>query len=136
MLAAGATIFGILRGPGARWNRIATQSEILQRLPDGSAKTALLAIIEDEITSIRTNADARRDWPMFIASLIIAPVLVVGAIGFGLHDRWWGSVLGVALGLLAVLFIYGIFEAAAKVPRDDKGHRIPSETTEDGSPRA
>lgn len=57
---------------------------------------------------------------MLVVPLIATPVLAFFAIGLGFNGEWWGILSGLALGF-AIVFAYGIFETAAKVPRNDKG---------------
>lgn len=125
LIVAVVAVVGALRGPGRRLERLKAEAELLRLLEPGTeAHTAVQRIVDKHASEVETLISARRDWGMFAASVILAPVCTWGAIQFADWGGWIGWPLAMVAGLFAVLFVYGIFETWALVPRDAKGKRI------------
>lgn len=126
VVPAVATVVGLGRGPGALRSRLKHDVDLVEKLPDGSgAQEKLLTHIEGQITRIsKLETDATRDWSSFVLAIVSAPSLGVLTIYLAGREHWLAWIAAVFSGLLALVFVYGIFESAQRVPRDKKGHRV------------
>ena len=114
------------RGPGALRDRIKHDVELVEKLPDSRARDGMLDLVEREVRDLnRFDATASRDLPMFGLSLVSAPLLGYLTLWL-IRDQhgWWTVPTAVVSGLLALLFVYGIFETGQRVPRDKGGKRL------------
>lgn len=99
--------------------------ELLEKLPEGSeARTLMLDHVAAQTRRLTSQQTGSRDLPTFVVSLLAAPVLGLLAIYLWQRGHWWGVPLAVFVGLLGVIFMYGIFESGQRVPRDAKGKRV------------
>jgi hypothetical protein len=116
----------LVRGPGALRSRIKHDIELLVQLPESApARDALLSIINSDIETLGAYHTAKRDWSMFVVAIICAPLLGYLAVWLVVEqDGWWTVPVAFVSGLFAVIFVYGIFEAGERVPRDEHGKRI------------
>jgi hypothetical protein len=121
-----AALLANARGPGVQRARVRHDAELLEKLPaDSSAREALLEHIEHQVRAItETERNGSRDPAMLAFALFVTPPLGYLAIWLFQRGTWWGILGGGLSATLAALFVYGIFETAAKVPRDAKGKRI------------
>ncbi len=121
-------IVGLARGPGALRSRLKHDIELLEKLPEGSEPHAvMLDHISAQVHRMTAREDtASRDWPMFVVSVIAAPGLGLMSVYLWQQHHWWGILLASLSGLLAVIFLYGLFETGQRVPRDSRGKRIPA----------
>lgn len=111
------------KGPGALRSRLKHDVELIEKVPESDARTALLDLVQSEIHALRRwEVDARRDWTSFVFALICAPSFGFLTIWLVQQDDWW-SWLSVLTGTLSLVLLYGIFESAQRVPRDKKGRR-------------
>jgi len=119
-------VVGLTRGPSRLRGAIRHDAETLKDLPqDGAAARAMEDLLVQQIEQLnrRSSPDATRDWPMLVVALVASPLLGWLAVGlFARGGALWGT-LAVGVGTMALLFLYGIFEAGQKVPRDNKGFR-------------
>ncbi len=98
--------------------------ELAEKLPDSEARTALLDLVYSDVQALRRyDLEARRDVPMLVVALIAAPLLGYLTIWVIRQDGWWVLPAAVFSGVATLLFVYGIFESAQRVPRDQKGRR-------------
>lgn len=117
------TLVGLTRGPGAMRSRLKHDVEVLEKLPAGTeARTryeAYLAIQVERFAKLET--ESRRD----IQGLVIAGFLVVGVGAIALYcfalEGWWWWICGVVLSVFAIAGLSTMFEAAQRVPRNEKG---------------
>lgn len=125
-LPAIAALAGLSRGPGRLRANLKHDAEILAKLPpDSSAYAALLRLVEAQVARMaKLETEATRHWSMFVVALLVTPLLGWLTIWLVQTATWWSILLAAPVGLLAIVFVYGIFETAQKVPRDSKGKRI------------
>jgi hypothetical protein len=116
-------IIGATRGPGALRARLKHDAELVKDFPDSDARTALLKLVEDDVEALRHFDSGSRNQSSL--ALAVAGTVLLGYLAIWLFARegWW-VILGALVGLLATVFLFGIFESAQKVPRDEKGKRI------------
>ena len=126
VVPAAATIIGLGRGPGALRSRLRHDVELVEKLPaDSTAQRKMLSHIESQIDRIsKLETEASRDVQSLVLALIFAPTLGILTLYLADRDHWLAWAAAVFSGLLALVFVYGIFESAQRVPRDQKGHRI------------
>lgn len=127
-LSAAATgvvsVVGVVRGTGRMRSRLKADAEIAAALPPGPARDRLIAHVEAGVTRlIEDESEKSRDWPMFIVAVLVAPSLVALTAWLILRGEWWSYLAAVPVALLAVLFIYGVFETGQRAKRDARGHR-------------
>lgn len=115
----------VARGPGILRTRLRHDLDILKELPDSAARDALLTHIDNEVSALVAYDKARRDVPMLVVSLALAPTSGYLASWLILtKDDWWALALGAVCAVVSILFLYGIFETGERVPRDKDGKRI------------
>lgn len=115
----------VARGSGVLRTRLRHDVEIVKDLPDSSARASLLTHINNEIAALVAYDKARRDLPMLIVALALAPTFGYLASWLILvKGEWWALALGVVCAVASVVFLYGIFEAGERVPRDTDRNRI------------
>lgn len=114
-----------MRGDGGRRNQIKADAEILVLLPkESKAYKDLESHIEGEVLQLRRWSSGKQNWTMFVFALVAAPLLGWSSFLFFARDVWWSYIAGVATTMLALVFLYGLFETGQRVPRDEKGKRI------------
>ena len=121
-------IVGLAQGPGRARSALRHEAETLKDLPTGGpAAKAMEARIVDQIEQLNqlTSRDARRDVPMLVVALIAAPLLGWLTINLYGRDGWQWKAAAVGAGVMALLFVYGVFESARRIPRDEKGRAKP-----------
>lgn len=115
---------GLLKSDGGRRTSIREEAEILKNLPEGSAAhKKMQSLLEAEISELADRRKWRRDWPMAIVSLILAPVFGYFAFWLIRQKTWLGWTLATPLTLIALLFLFGLFECIQLAPRNEKGIR-------------
>lgn len=120
-----ATLIRFLSGPSRSHSRLNAETEILSRLPeDSDLYRAMAEIVSESIEKLANARNGTRDIPMFVVSMFAAPGLTYLAIYLVQKREWWSWAVVIPVGILAILFIYGIFETAASVPRDKAGKRV------------
>ncbi len=126
------TVAGLVRGPGAKRESVREDAQTLALLPaDSKSYAAMERWLEEQIEFLRTfEKDASRDWPMFAVSVVAAPALAYATIELAVAGQWWQYVLAATTGMLAIVFVYGIFECAERVPRDKDRKRTQAAVTE------
>lgn len=127
------SLIGFARGPGALRSRLKHDAEVLEKIPaESSAHAGLLQLIEVQVDRIaKLETEASRNWNTFVGALVAAPVCFWGAAAIAASGPWLGAggvilrvVLAAAVGFVGVACLYGIFESAQRVPRDENGDRI------------
>ena len=126
-IVALASLIRMYRGTNRIHSALVAETEILSNLPkDSKLYNSMTQIVQRRIDQLEMTHSAKRDWPMLVVSLIVAPGLTYLTIWLAQQGTWWGWLIAVPAGTLAILFIYGIFETSAQVPRDKSGKRIPA----------
>lgn len=126
ILVAAATLARQLRGTSRLHAHLASEVEILSKLPPNSGLYASMSrIVQRRIDALETFNTAKRDWGMLAVSLVAAPGLTYLTIWLVQRDEWWGWIIAAPVGFLAAIFIYGVYETGTPAIRDDKGKRIP-----------
>ena len=115
-------LFAASIGKGTARERrdLAHDAEIAMKLPEGEARTAVLNLVELEARAL-ADTNRRRDVPMLVVSLVCAVGLGYLTTWLVTDPNWWRLMLAILTGTGALLFTYGVFECAQKVPRDSKG---------------
>lgn len=114
---------GATRGPGALRTAIRHDAETLKTLPaDSQSAKALKSFPAGQIERLAraSSEDVTRNVPMLVVAFLATPLLGWGAIALYQRGGMWVA-LAILMGMLAMLFLHGIFETAQKVPRDGKG---------------
>jgi hypothetical protein len=126
LVPAIVAVIGLARGPGQARAMLRFDVELLAKLPDSSAAhKRLLKQLDDRLAKFGDyEATASRDIPMLVVSIVTAPGLAYLAIWLTTRDEWWAIALAVPTATFSLLFLYGIFECAQRVPRDSKGKRL------------
>ena len=115
---------GLLKSDGGKRTSIHEESEILINLPEGSAAhKKMQSLLEAEIVELANRRKWRRDWPMAIVSLILAPSLGYLALWLTQQKTWWRWALATPVALFSFVFLYGLFECIQLAPRNEKGIR-------------
>lgn len=126
-IVALASLIRMYRGTNRIHGALATEAEILSNLPkDSKLYNSMAQIVQRRIDELERAHNAKRDWPMLVVALIVAPGLTYLTIWLAQQGTWWGWLSAVPAGTLGLVFIYGIFETSAQVPRDNNGKRIPA----------
>lgn len=128
MIALVAALLASSRGPGVIRSRLKHDAEVLEKLPESRARNDLIELLRDEIAVLRRYDQGRRDIPMMVVALLATPLLGYLTIWLAQLGKWWSIGLAIPFGLLALVFAYGIFETAQRVPRDSKGKRLTVDT--------
>lgn len=125
-LPALVALVGVLSGPGALRSKLRHDIEMLEKLPkDSSAHRRLLQYIDAQVERFANlETESSRDWNGLVGGFVSAVVLWAGFLYLIPMDTWWSWILGVLVGLFALVAMILIFESAAKVPRNPKGVRI------------
>lgn len=118
-------VLSATQGTGKERKIMAHDAEVASQLPEGPARNAVLALVERQAELLGDNS-RRRDTPMLVVSLLVATAAWYGTVWLFQLDQWWGYVLSLLCGIVGLLFTYGIFETAKRIPRDDKGHALTS----------
>nr|WP_146177678.1 hypothetical protein [Sphaerisporangium cinnabarinum] len=98
--------------------------ERVAKLPESEARTLILERIRRTVEAQSAEPEGRRDTPMLVVSVILTGALGWLTVWLVANGAWWSYTLAAVAALLCLLFVYGIFETAQKVPRDEKGRRI------------
>lgn len=115
---------GLLKSDGGRREAARQEAELLGKLPEGSkAHTALLTLLEADVADLADRRNWRRDWPMAIVSLVCAPGLGYLSLWLAQRGAWWGWLFAGPAALMALVFLFGLFECIQLAPRDAKGVR-------------
>jgi hypothetical protein len=106
-----------------RRSRLAADVQILAAMPEGSSKAKLVNLIDAEVDDlVLYETEATRQ----VGIAVMAACFAVGFTALSLWllavGGWWQLFLLITVPLAAVV-AYGVFEAGAKVPRDEKGNR-------------
>lgn len=116
---------GTTRGPNPLRTAIRHDVETLKELPaESPAAKVMESFLMDQIERLAraSSEDVRRDVPMLVFALFATPLLGWGAIALYQRGDVW-VLAAFLVGMLAMVFLNGIFESAQKVPRDGKGKR-------------
>lgn len=115
---------GLLKSDGGLRSSIREEVEILNNLPEGSdAHKKMQYLLDMEIADLADRRNWRRNWPMAIVSLICAPSFGYLALWLAQRKALWGWGLATPAALLALLFLFGLFECIQLAPRNSKGIR-------------
>src|SRR4051794_33180264 len=86
----GTALFAATRGPSVLRSRIKHDAEVVEKLPDSEARTALLDLVKDEVEQLRLDGQGSRN----LSTLVMA---FIGALGTGYltvwlvsRGTWWG----------------------------------------------
>ena len=124
LITLATALAGLLKSDGGRRTSIREESEILKNLPEGSASHKMMqSLLEEEIAELADQREWRRDWPMAAVSLTLAPCLGYLTLWLARQKTWWGWVFATPAALLAIIFLYGLFECIQLAPRNKKGSR-------------
>jgi len=124
LITLATALAGLLKSDGGRRTSIREESEILKNLPEGSASHKMMqSLLEKEIAELADQREWRRDWPMAAVSLTLAPCLGYLTLWLARQKTWWGWVFATPAALLAIIFLYGLFECIQLAPRNKKGIR-------------
>lgn len=123
MIPLVSLLLSLGQGEGRDRRILAHDAALVEKLPDGDVKEKLLSLVAADLDAL-LDQSRRRDVPMLVVSLIVAPALWYATGQFILREAWWSYVVAIALAVCALLFTYGIFESARLVPRDSKGKAI------------
>jgi len=124
LITLATALAGLLKSDGGRRTSIREESEILKNLPEGSASHKMMqSLLEEEIAELADQREWRRDWPMAAVSLTLAPCLGYLTLWLARQKTWWGWVFATPAALLAIIFLYGLFECIQLAPRNKKGIR-------------
>jgi ABC-type amino acid transport system permease subunit len=128
VVPAVAAVLGYFSGPGRLRSHIRYDVDTLVKLPDGSAaRRALDQLVSSRVEKLRkVEVEGRVDLTMLVVSLIATPLLVWTTVWLFGHPGWIWKFGSVITGVVAFVFVYGIFESAQRVPRDEKGRVLPS----------
>lgn len=118
-------LLSLTQGMGRDRRLLSHDAALVEKLPDGHAKAKLLSLVEADLDALLDDS-RRRDVPMLVLALIVAPLLWFATGRFMIQASWWGYLLGILTAVGALLFTYGIFESARMVPRDKNGKSIDS----------
>lgn len=122
LITLATALAGLLKSDGGRRTSIREESEILKNLPEGStAHKIMQSLLEVEIAELADQREWRRDWPMAAVSLTLAPCLGYLTLWLTQQKTWWGWILATPVALLAIIFLYGLFECIQLAPRNKKG---------------
>jgi len=115
----------LFREPDAKRARIKADLDILNALPDESGSHPLMVtLIDDQILGLDKRLGGSRDVPMLVVAVLVAPACAYGTTWLVLRDAWWSYLLAAPSAIVTTLFLYGVVETAARVPRDGNGKRI------------
>ena len=124
LITLATALAGLLKSDGGRRTSIREESEILKNLLEGSASHKMMqSLLEKEIAELADQREWRRDWPMAAVSLTLAPCLGYLTLWLARQKTWWGWVFATPAALLAIIFLYGLFECIQLAPRNKKGIR-------------
>ena len=124
LITLATALAGLLKSDGGRRTSIREVSEILKNLLEGSASHKMMqSLLEKEIAELADQREWRRDWPMAAVSLTLAPCLGYLTLWLARQKTWWGWVFATPAALLAIIFLYGLFECIQLAPRNKKGIR-------------
>jgi len=124
LITLATALAGLLKSDGGRRTSIREESEILKNLPEGSAGHKMMqSLLEEEIAELADQRKWRRDWPMAAVSLTLAPCLGYLTLWLARQKTWWGWIFATPAALLAIIFLYGLFECIQLAPRNKKGIR-------------
>lgn len=124
LITLATALAGLLKSDGGRRTSIREESEILKNLPEGSASHKMMqSLLEEEIAELADQREWRRDWPMAAVSLTLAPCLGYLTLWLARQKTWWGWVFATPAALLAIIFLYRLFECIQLAPRNKKGIR-------------
>lgn len=128
---------GASRGPGRLRADLKHDAEVAKLLPDdGHARREMEGLLLQEVRSLRRYASGRRQLGFTFMAIVGTALVGYLAIWLLRQEAWWTVAMGILAGLSTLPFLYGIFESAEKVPRDEKGKRLKDLTrlTADATP--
>jgi hypothetical protein len=118
-----AALLGSMRGGKSLRDNILHDVEILEKLPEESSpRTLMLQHLTTQITMLNSERLIRREIPMLVFSLIAAPLLGWATFALWQLNQWWAYPLAVVTGVLALVFVYGVFDSA------QEKYRAPAKT--------
>jgi hypothetical protein len=116
-------LFAATRGPNVIRSRIKHDAEVVEKLPDSEARTELLDLLRDEVDELRLYNQGRRNLPTLAMAFVAALATGYLTVWLARQGAWW-ELLAIPSGFLTVVLVYGVFESAQRVPRDEKGKRL------------
>lgn len=121
-----STAAALARGSGTARAKLLDDIEVLKSLPaDSAARERMLAHVDQQVNALTRGEQGSRHWSMFAVAVIASAGLGMATIRLAQRGDAWGVTAATITGALALVFVYGIFETAAKVPRDTHGKRLP-----------
>lgn len=124
LVPAATGLAGLRKSDGGLRATILEEAEILDKLPEGSeARVMLMKLLQADIEKLADRRNWTRHWSMAIVSLICTTLFGYSALWLLQQKTWWGWVGAAPTALLALFFLFGLFECIQLAPRNEKGIR-------------
>lgn len=113
-------VIGWLRSPGRERSNILHDLAMIEKLPDSPKRRKLLSQTETRMAGLlERETSGSRDVPVAVMALFSTVLLTWLSVWLFQREVWWGYVLAIVTGFVAVTCGYGMVESLQRVPRDN-----------------